>query len=166
MELVYCPECKEKKLKSEFHKDSGRSTGIQYQCKKCKNRLSAAAHKVQYDLDPEKWRAIARERYQKNKVRYSANNRTRAWQRKVNTLTHYSHGTPVCACCGETEIKFLSLDHVNGLSPEEKAKGRHRTGGHSFYSKLKVQGYPTGYQVYCYNCNCAKGFYGKCPHQR
>lgn len=26
--------------------------------------------------------------------------------------------------------------------------------------------YPKGFQVLCHNCNLAKGFYGKCPHQK
>ena len=33
------------------------------------------------------------------------------------------------------------------------------------YRYLKIRGFPPGYQVLCHNCNQAKGFYGKCPHQ-
>jgi tRNA(Ile2) C34 agmatinyltransferase TiaS len=164
--MVFCTGCKQDKPKSEFHKSSSRSTGIQWQCKKCKNKATSEAHKIQYHLNPEKWRAKARELWKKNKIKYRANNRVRAWKRKVDILTHYSNGTPKCNCCGETEIKFLSLDHINGLSPEEKKKGRIRSAGHTFYSKLKLKGYPKGFQVLCYNCNCAKGFYGQCPHKR
>ena len=30
---------------------------------------------------------------------------------------------------------------------------------------LKKLGYPKdGYQLLCHNCNCAKGWYGACPH--
>jgi hypothetical protein len=25
--------------------------------------------------------------------------------------------------------------------------------------------YPPDFQILCYNCNCAKGVYGYCPHQ-
>ena len=25
---------------------------------------------------------------------------------------------------------------------------------------------PKGFQILCHNCNMAKGFYGKCPHQK
>lgn len=30
---------------------------------------------------------------------------------------------------------------------------------------LRRNNYPNGFQVLCHNCNMAKGFYGKCPHQ-
>lgn len=162
--MTICPVCKIDKDNSEFYKSSSRSTGIQYLCKKCSNIKVTAGHKIKYDANPEKYRKLARERYKLNQVRYSANNRARAWQRKVDTLTYYSGGTPTCNCCGEKEIKFLTIDHINGLSVEEKKHSRNR-GGHTFYSKLKKQGYPSGYQVLCYNCNCAKGFYGQCPHR-
>ena len=26
--------------------------------------------------------------------------------------------------------------------------------------------FPKGFQVLCHNCNLAKGFYGKCPHEK
>jgi hypothetical protein len=38
-------------------------------------------------------------------------------------------------------------------------------GGVRFYSWLRRNNYPEGYQVLCFNCNIAKGLYGVCPHQ-
>ena len=35
------------------------------------------------------------------------------WRNKVETLKHYSGGEPYCVCCGEKELKFLTLDHIN-----------------------------------------------------
>jgi len=32
------------------------------------------------------------------------------------------------------------------------------------YVWLKRNYFPTGFQLLCHNCNLAKGFYGKCPH--
>ena len=35
------------------------------------------------------------------------------------------------------------------------------------YRWLKKHGFPKeGFQLLCYNCNCAKGFFGKCPHKK
>ena len=65
-----------------------------------------------------------------------------------------------CVCCGEKEIKFLSIDHIKG----DGKKHRKKTKGHT-YSDLLKRNFPKGYQVLCHNCNMAKGFYGKCPHQ-
>ena len=82
---------------------------------------------------------------------------------KQEVFSHYSDGTPKCACCGESEIKFLSIDHINNDGGVfRKAGGR---GGAQFYAKLKRQDYPQGLQVLCFNCNCAKAYYGICPHQ-
>lgn len=81
---------------------------------------------------------------------------------RLEVLTHYSGGKPKCACCGEEEIKFLTIDHINGggrKDREENGKGT------MMYRRLRKTGYPKGYQVLCYNCNCAKGAYGKCPHK-
>jgi hypothetical protein len=33
--------------------------------------------------------------------------------------------------------------------------------------RLKKHGWPKeGFTILCFNCNCAKGIYGTCPHQR
>jgi hypothetical protein len=70
-----------------------------------------------------------------------------------------------CVCCGEDEPVFLTLDHINGDgAAERKAAGN--IGGYSTYLKLKKQGWPqSGYQVLCYNCNCAKRISDECPHR-
>jgi len=60
---------------------------------------------------------------------------------------------------------FLSLDHVNGHGDEPRNKYGHHLGGMQLYVKLRRMKYPEGYQVLCFNCNCAKGFYGVCPHR-
>lgn len=79
---------------------------------------------------------------------------------KLQVLSNYSIGKLACVCCGESEYEFLTIDHING-------GGRHhrRTMTHShLYKWLIDNGLPEGYQVLCYNCNCAKGKLGKCPH--
>jgi hypothetical protein len=67
-----------------------------------------------------------------------------------------------CRCCGEDRYEFLAIDHVNGSG----IKHRQRV-GISMALLLKKEGYPQDgrYQVLCHNCNLAKGFYGRCPHQ-
>jgi hypothetical protein len=49
-----------------------------------------------------------------------------AFRRKYRVLSHYSNGVPVCACCGESLIGFLTLDHINGDGAQHrKALGIH-----------------------------------------
>jgi len=66
-----------------------------------------------------------------------------------------------CACCGESRIEFLTLDHIHGRSDEAR-----RITGQQAWARLKARGWPKeNYQLLCFNCNCAKGIYGHCPHQ-
>jgi len=66
-----------------------------------------------------------------------------------------------CVCCGEKEIKFLQIDHVDGNG----AAHRRQIGRSNLYRWLRNNHYPEGFQVLCASCNWAKGIYGVCPHQ-
>ena len=84
------------------------------------------------------------------------------WRRiKLETITAYGGR---CVCCGEREPDFLTIDHTAGNGREHrKTVGR----GHRLYEWLKKQAFPKkGYALLCFNCNCAKGQFGTCPHQR
>jgi 5-methylcytosine-specific restriction endonuclease McrA len=82
---------------------------------------------------------------------------------KREVIAHYGGH---CACCGEQNIAFLTIDHINndGKSDRIQLLGSNK-GGCGFYSKIRQMGYPPGYQVLCWNCNHAKAIYGTCPHQ-
>ncbi len=72
-----------------------------------------------------------------------------------------AYGGSVCACCGETDIRFLTLDHINNDGGvQRKVLGRSDT-----YRWAKENGFPSGLQVLCYNCNMGKAKNGGvCPH--
>lgn len=82
---------------------------------------------------------------------------------KFETLKHYSGGKPVCNCCGETEIMFLGIDHINGCGAKRRKK---EPSGSPIIIFLRARNYPKGYQVLCHNCNMAKGHFGRCPHEK
>lgn len=82
----------------------------------------------------------------------------RARYRKA-VMDHYGGK---CACCGETEDEFLTIDHKDN----DGAEHRKSVDGARLYRWLMKQGYPTNFQILCMNCNWAKGRYGCCPHQR
>lgn len=71
-----------------------------------------------------------------------------------------------CACCGETELGFLTVDHPNndGAAHRLALVGVRRAGNH-FYQKLRMAGFPPGLRVLCWNCNCARATLGVCPHE-
>ena len=76
---------------------------------------------------------------------------------RVAVISHYSAGTNVCSCCGEDWFFFLTIDHVNndGATHRRSIRG-------TLYEWLFRHGFPDGFQVLCYNCNCAKQR-GGCP---
>lgn len=96
-------------------------------------------------------------------------------QDKLDAFNAY--GGPVCVCCGETTLEFLSMDHINndGASHRKhiaasntyrRNKGDWNGSGVDIYAWLRRNGYPEGFQVLCMNCNFAKGKYGECPHTK
>ncbi|KKK96296.1 hypothetical protein LCGC14_2664180 [marine sediment metagenome] len=83
------------------------------------------------------------------------------FRRKVEVLSAYSHGEPICACCKVTEIEFLTIDHVHGDGNEH----RKELSSGQLYGWLKRNSYPPGFRVLCFNCNTSIGLFGHCPHQ-
>jgi hypothetical protein len=131
-----------------------------YLCKECSHKKS-----VEY--------------YTKNKTRmlkisstWLKNNRDRAYalnkksreKRRLMALQAYSSKIPTCSCCGEKQIEFLTIDHINGGGRKHrKVLG---DGGQTLYGFLKQNGYPKGFRVLCYNCNSCLGHYNYCPHNK
>ena len=82
----------------------------------------------------------------------------RKWRDKLKyeTLAHYGKGElPHCIQCGEQDIDVLCIDHINGGGNSHRKRLGVFAGG-EFYSWLRRQGYPVGYQVLCANCNLRK----------
>ena len=82
--------------------------------------------------------------------------------RRITVLQHYSGSEiPYCACCGESRIEFLAVDHING----DGAEHRKKYPGNMFVWLIK-NNFPDGFQILCHNCNLSRGFYGYCPHEK
>jgi hypothetical protein len=83
---------------------------------------------------------------------------------KIDTFIHYSGGYyPSCNCCSENSLDFLTLDHINNDGAAHRKE--HKLKGAKIYYWLKSRGYPSGFQVLCWNCNASKGLFGECPHK-
>jgi hypothetical protein len=81
---------------------------------------------------------------------------------KMEVMRHY--GGCVCACCGETELSFLTLDHINGNGKADR-KSLGVLSGAMFYRAIRRLGYPAGLQVLCANCHLSKTVLGQCIHK-
>jgi len=140
-----------------------------------KNRLTLKQISEIFDVHPEtillwknprsKEKTYKRYRKWAKRNRGMLNVKHKIWRVKLKkeVLEHYGDGNPPkCLCCGETHIEFLSIDHIK----KKRAGIKKDRTGWSFYMRLRRERYPKGYQVLCFNCNCAKGFYGVCPHEK
>lgn len=140
MDEKTCTACKETKPLTAFHKHKTGKFGVNSQCKEC------ACSRVRNYNDRDNG---TRRQAQKDK-------RLR-W--KQETVDHYGGK---CACCGETELVFLTFDHVDGGG--RKHRESEKIGGHLLLW-LRRNGHPANFQVLCWNCNSAKHLLGTCPHQ-
>lgn len=95
------------------------------------------------------WRAKNPERRRRNSVAW-------AKKKKKEIIEHYGGK---CACCGESEIAFLTIDHKFNNGNAERRKYKSQT-----WKLVIKRGFPDDYQILCYNCNNAKQHYGVCPH--
>jgi hypothetical protein len=88
---------------------------------------------------------------------------------KQAVFGHYSNGSFACSCCGESQLDFLTLDHINNDGARERKRLREVLGfypaGVGYYRWLQKSGFPPGLQVYCANCNFSKSKHGECIHK-
>lgn len=91
-------------------------------------------------------------KYKENKIEYQ---RGLTREYKQAFLDMYGKA---CSCCGEDGFDFLTIEHKQG---QEKAS--RRTGLVAYRDSVKEYR-PDLYEVLCWNCNCAKGKLGYCPH--
>lgn len=151
-----CKRCGKLKSILEFYSHKLSVDKLRYNCKSClkdvgreyyiKNRNRFLEYQKSYRKDnPEKVKLFRRKKNLKIKLK---------------VLIHYGGNPPRCACCGEGIIQFLSIDHIN----EDGTKHRKKFIGKLSYWIVK-NNFPKGYQILCFNCNCAKGFFGYCPHK-
>jgi len=119
-----------------------------YLCKECSAKQNKEyRQKSGYKASPEK---LARDRYA-------------GFQRHLTlkqTVIDAYGGK--CECCGETDLIFLSIDHINRDGSEHRKELKKL--GMKLYEWLVENDYPSGFRTLCLNCNCALGFYGYCPH--
>lgn len=156
---MVCSKCKQDKSETEFYKKDRKYSkdGVTSQCKVC-IRKSQNEYSQQHKLEINNRLRIWRKDNPEKEKSYR-----REIKRKV--FDHYGW---ICKCCGESEIAFLTIDHVNNDGAKcRKTIGYH--GGKDFYLWLTKNNFPEGFQTLCMNCNFARGKRngdGICPHQK
>lgn len=134
-----CTKCGETKPVEKFRVNRRNSSGRGQPCGKCHSKASRASARRTGSFALQWQRAAAKLRQR--------------------ILDAYGNR---CACCGETTPEFLTVDHFNNDGAEHRKLIGH---GNHFYKWLAKHGFPQeDFQLLCWNCNCAKGRYGACPH--
>lgn len=131
-EIYICTTCSVQKEEIEFHHRYNRRNGDGRHsiCKDCRR-----VWQKQYDHD------------RNQKVR-------------LQVIDYYSEGLNKCNCCGESNIRFLCIDHKRSDGAEHRKKI-----GTNIFRWLIKENYPESYQVLCFNCNCGRAYNnGVCPH--
>lgn len=154
-----CRNCGKQKTLDEFYFCGNTIDKQGSWCKECDNRRRAKRRATFIDSE----RTVAHARYIRHKWHINADNRRRHFERKQKVIAYYSQGTNKCTCCGEDNIKFLTIDHIDG------GGNKHRRSigfwGSKFYCWLIKEKFPSGYQVLCFNCNMGRSMWGICPHK-
>ena len=139
------------------------------------SRPERKARKKEHDSTPE--RKAYFKKYQQL-PKYKAGQKEHADNIRLKVLQYYSKhlsksDIPCCRCCGEkSHIGFLALDHIAGRKEMDSESGLVKLGYSSSMVKTVLSNwiiknnFPKGFQILCHNCNSAKGFYGKCPHEK
>ena len=158
-----CTKCKEIQEEDQFYKDKQKKNGLSSWCRDCMRIGSTeswqrlrAKDRIGYN----KYRQTLRQKNLKRELELAKIRRVKL---KNEIFAFYSENKNCCACCGEKQIEFLAVDHINNNGAEERKNNRMI--GHQFYAYLKRMKFPKGYQILCNNCNIAKFRYGICPHK-
>ena len=132
---------------------------------RCRDCISQQ-NRAYYERNAKAVKAHVRKRYWGNieAMRAASNAETKRRYHAVKTDVVLGYGGK-CTCCGERDIRFLTIDHVEENGAHLRRIGAHPT-GLPFLKWLRKRNYPTDFQLLCYNCNCGKHRNaGVCPHK-
>lgn len=149
-----CEICKEKARRYHKRRVVERKTqGMCTSCGKNKPILTTKTCQQCRDKHTEKWI--------NNGERYKSNIKLSNQKLKRYIMDTYGG---CCICCGEYDLRFLTIDHINNDGQEHRKQG---VGcGGNIYRWLRNNGFPKGFQTLCYNCNIARYHNGGiCPHK-
>ena len=143
-----CKHCKESKPESDYYRNG--AGYLQGRCKICFQINTKAYYRKHH-----------------TRLRKIENAKGVVSRKRIKDAVFAAYGGYICACCGETEKEFLSLDHIanDGSNFRRNVVGKRFGAGAQTYGYLLKNKFPSGYQVLCMNCNWGKRRTGICPHQ-
>jgi hypothetical protein len=160
VETVICRDCGEEKPRWKPQQN------LCHDCYKIylRNYASANRDKLNADKRSDYHRKVKEDPVWKESERL----RQLEFYHRLRREVFEAYGGMKCACCGETEETFLTLDHINNDGAEHRRSlsktGRKVTSG--VWHWIKRNNFPPGFQVLCMNCNFSKfRNNGVCAHK-
>lgn len=161
-----CKTCNDVKPIDQFNLVGDKWNSRRHECKGCES----SRKKLWYNQNIE--RARAKQAIRSSQVRGHRDEETKRrnaeyqkrYRDKLKAEIYQAYGNR-CACCGEAEVMFLSIDHV------ENDGALHRKAGidnctTALMGRIKREGFPPSFQLLCMNCNHGKSRNGgTCPHK-
>jgi len=89
-------------------------------------------------------------------------------RRQKRDIVFNAYGGKKCNCCGEEEVLFLTIDHINnnGAKHRKEICKSGKASGTAIHLWLIKNNFPKGFQVLCANCRLGKHLNGGiCPHK-
>ena len=143
-----------------FYASTLKRTGHSRDCKTC--------HKVYTNKfrreNPEYGKQYAKKYRELNREKMVAQQKEWTDALRKRVFDHYGNS---CACCGESERHFLTIDHINNDGHLFRTpSGKARIAGNALYSFIVKNSFPDDLQTLCSNCNFGKRRNKNiCPHQ-
>ena len=107
--------------------------------------------KIRAKYDANRDELLARRRKQSKEI-----------NRRLKLRVYEAYGNR-CVCCGESNLGFLSIDHING---DGRAHRQEVGGGVQLWRLIIKADFPDDFQLLCYNCNLGRYHNGgPCPHK-
>lgn len=161
-----CRICKKEKNIKEFGIYNSRGTTYRKNaCYECLRKWNDEYKSKDIEAYRKKRREQARRYRANNKDFVNSRGRYYAarYRERNRDLIYEAYGNK-CACCGEPNPKFFTIDHINNDGHIERKYSY--ASGAEFYRKIIKANFPDTYQILCYNCNLGRARNGGiCPHQ-
>ncbi len=161
-----CNVCRETKPITEFRLTKMRGKVVRLAiCLVCQSAWHKEHYRKHLEINREANRLRAQHyRSTKPESAKRAAKKYRLKKQAENRAKIYEAYGGKCACCGEDNPKFLTVDHVESNGHAERKSGRY-TNGSQFYNSIVKRNFPSDYQLLCYNCNMGRARnFGICPH--
>lgn len=166
-----CSQCGKVKPLSSYYTDKSKVDAKRPCCKSCDNeRLyktrRTTAYKIRFNPYQKEWQRSYRrtDKYKKWRKVAGIKHRDRRNEAKAKILAQYG---AFCACCGENNACFLTIDHIHNDGYKERNGSKYRAYGLWYYLRIIAANYPDNLQILCFNCNIAKQHNGgECPHKQ